>query len=188
MNIFDQGKKMLELRAQQKKLAKMNIEVEENDMKVTMGGDFKIKDLSLGYFINFESSLIYILFAIFILFFFNKILSSKEDDIEIINTRVENKIQKRNFDKIILDFEKKYLNENHSIFYSKLIEILRDILETKWIKNISKMTFSQINNLQLDEQIKLLLKNIYYKEYSKNIIDNEQIRLEYISKTKELIK
>ena len=29
MNIFDQGKKMLELRAQQKKLAKMNIEVEE---------------------------------------------------------------------------------------------------------------------------------------------------------------
>ncbi len=48
MNIFDQGKKMLELRAQQKKLAKMNIEVEENDVKVTMGGDFKIKDLVIN--------------------------------------------------------------------------------------------------------------------------------------------
>jgi DNA-binding protein YbaB len=48
MNIFDQGKKMLELRAQQKKLAKMNIEVEENDVKVTMGGDFKIKDLIIN--------------------------------------------------------------------------------------------------------------------------------------------
>ena len=50
MNIFDQGKKMLELRAQQKKLAKMNIEVEENDVKVTMGGDFKIKDLIITVF------------------------------------------------------------------------------------------------------------------------------------------
>jgi DNA-binding protein YbaB len=48
MNIFDQGKKMLELRAQQKKLAKMNIEVEENDVKVTMGGDFKIKELLIN--------------------------------------------------------------------------------------------------------------------------------------------
>lgn len=48
MNIFDQGKKMLELRSKQKKLAKMSIEVEENGIKVTMGGDFKIKELLIN--------------------------------------------------------------------------------------------------------------------------------------------
>lgn len=149
---------------------------------------YEIKDISLGYFINIEHTIIYILFLIFLIFIFKKLLSNNkviENDNKVIEKQI---IKKVDFNKIISDFQSNYLNENQTIFYSKLMEILKEILESKWIKNISKMTFSEINNLKIDNNIKLLIKNIYYKEYSKNIFDNEQIRIEYIENIKELIK
>lgn len=149
---------------------------------------YEIKDISLGYFINIEHTIIFILFLIFLIFIFKKLLLNNNDEIKNDNEIIKKPIIKKvDFKKMINDFESKYLTENQTIFYSKLIEILREILESKWIKNISKMTFSEISNLKIDNNIKLLIKNIYYKEYSNNILDNEKVRLEYIENIKELI-
>ncbi len=42
-----QAKKLMQLRSQQKKLAKLEVEVEENGVRVVVSGDQKIKELQI---------------------------------------------------------------------------------------------------------------------------------------------
>jgi hypothetical protein len=51
------------------------------------------------------------------------------------------------------------------------------------------MTFGEINKLKLDDKIKWLIKNIYFKEYMEEIVDDDEIiRKELIEKIREVIK
>jgi len=50
------------------------------------------------------------------------------------------------------------------------------------------MTFEEINNLKLDDSLKNMIKSIYYKEYTKKIDDNDDIRRTFIKNIKKLIK
>lgn len=148
---------------------------------------YDIKDIILGFPINFIYTSIYILF-IFIIYFIYKYLINKKDDKIIVNNEEKFEKEEIDFNKILQDYELKSIDEDSEKFYSGLIEILRDILESFWNKNISKMTFEEIQKLNLDENLKNLIKSIYYKEYVKKIEDNREIRKNYIEKIKKLIK
>jgi len=50
------------------------------------------------------------------------------------------------------------------------------------------MTFEEINMLKIKQNLKDLIKNIYFKEYMRKIEDNTEIRKNLISETKKLIK
>ena len=50
------------------------------------------------------------------------------------------------------------------------------------------MTFSEINNLALSNELKQLIKEIYYKEYIEKIEDNNELRNKYIEDIKKIIK
>jgi hypothetical protein len=49
------------------------------------------------------------------------------------------------------------------------------------------MTFKEINNLELSSDLKDLIKSIYYKEYMKEIDDNEEIRKNLIADIGKMI-
>ena len=147
---------------------------------------YDIKDVLLSFPINITYSLVYLVFLI-ILFIIYKNLINKNDEkiIELTNEVIR---PKKNYYEILEDFKKDYLDKNEKIFYSKLLYILREILEYKWERNISKMTFKQISNLDLSNDLKNLVKSIYYKEYMKDIDDNKKIREKLIEDIKKIIK
>jgi len=147
---------------------------------------YDIKDVLLSFPINITYSLVYLIFLL-ILYFIYKNLINKNDEkiIELTNEVIR---PKKNYYEILEDFKKDYLDKNEKIFYSKLLYILREILEYKWERNISKMTFKQISNLDLSNDLKNLVKSIYYKEYMKDIDDNKEIREKLIEDIKKIIK
>jgi len=146
---------------------------------------YDIKDILLGFPINFFYSIILIIF-ILILFLVYKYILKQSKDLNIYK-EIPKKIIKKDFKKILRDFENSFLEKDKSIFYSNLIEILREILEEKWNKNISKMTLNEISSLDIIEENKLLIKSIYFKEYMKEIEDNKEIRLNFINNISKLI-
>ena len=105
---------------------------------------------------------------------------------EIVQEIVE-EVKQKDYKKIIKDFEKKYIESPKDIFYKKLAWILKEILEEAGAKDISKMTLKQINTLKLKSNLKELIKQIYFKEYAKNISDNLDLRKNYIKEIKKLI-
>ena len=50
------------------------------------------------------------------------------------------------------------------------------------------MTFSEINDLTISQNIKNIIKSIYFKEYMKDFDDNDQIREQIIIDIKKIIK
>jgi len=148
---------------------------------------YDIKDVFLWLPINVLYSLIYILFIIVLHFIYKNILSkyvNKENN-EKEEVIIEREID---FNKMISDFKEKNINSDKEIFYSWLIKILKEILKNNYKKDISKMTFEEISILNIDNNLKELIKNIYFKEYKKTIEDNRESREEYIEKVKSLIK
>ncbi len=152
-----------------------------------MNDIYDIKDILLSFPINITYSLIYLIFLL-ILFFIYKNFIEKNNDGEIIEIKSEIIKPKKDYYKILEKFKKDYLNQKENIFYSKLLYILRDILEFKWENNISKMTLKEINNLDLNINLKNLIKSIYYKEYMRDINDNNEIREKFIEDIKKIIK
>ena len=147
---------------------------------------YDIKDVLLSFPINITYSLVYLIFLL-ILYFIYKNIINKNDE-KIIESVREIIKPKKDYLDILENFKKNYLDKNEKIFYSKLLYILREILENKWEKNISKMTFKQINNLDLSNNLKNLVKSIYYKKYMKDIEDNKEIRKKLIEDIKKIIK
>ena len=144
----------------------------------------EINKIILWFPIDIINSIIFIIFVILLYFiwkYFNKNKIYKQPEKKIFKEKVD-------FKKIISDFEKNNISNSPEIFYSKLLEIIKEILEQAWVKNISKMTFEEINILKIKQNLKDLIKNIYYKEYKKEIEDNIEIRKNLISETKKLIK
>ena len=151
-----------------------------------------INPLMTRFPINIEYSLIFIVF-LGILYFLYKFLNKPEEAIKKIEKKIVNKEALAPwFHKNLDNLEK---NLNSKTFYKDLLAILREILEYKWQKNISKMTLKEINetlSLTLSprekEQELDLIKNIYFKEYMKNFEDSENTRKNLILEVKKLIK
>ncbi len=148
---------------------------------------YGIQPLLLDNFINYKISFIYLIVIILILLFLyyiyekNKIKVSVIDNSPIIN--------KRDFS-IDLDLlYEKYLSAQRELFYSKLLWILRDYLEYKTWKHITKMTLDELKSLKLNNNLYKIISSLYYKEYSDNSLDdNLDERKKLIEKIKNIIK
>lgn len=153
-----------------------------------MNDIYDIKDTLLWLPINITNSLIFIVFII-VLFFILKYLLKKEEKIEEIQEEVVEKAEVKDYIDILKEFEENYMYSQSEVFYSKLLEIVREILDEKENKSISKMTFEEINNLNIDNLIKNLIKEIYFKEYMEYVThDNHEYRKELIEKVLLIIK
>jgi len=111
----------------------------------------------------------------------------KINEQKVLEEKTPEKIIEKDFKLELIDFENKYLNEKSDLFYSKLLDILKEIYYKNEKKNIESMTFEEINNLKIDKDLNELIKNMYYKEYAKNINDNETLRKSFIKKVRILI-
>ncbi len=149
---------------------------------------YDIKDLLLWFPLNIFNTIIFLLFLFFI-FFLDKIFFKKKN-IKIVKKikKGEVIVKKTDFNKILSNFEKKYLDKDFQIFYSKLAYILKEIIKQKENKDVSKMTFKEIEKFSLDNDLKNLIKQIYFREYSKDLDDNVEIRKSLINKVKKYLK
>ncbi len=95
-------------------------------------------------------------------------------------------IYQPNFNKEIEDLTQN-INLPAEIFYKKLNKILKDIIYFKSWKNVSNLTYQEIEKLDLDDMFKDLLKSTYFKEYAPLIEDNPDIRKKYINNLKILV-
>ena len=145
---------------------------------------YDIKNTFLWFIFDLHYSLFYLIFIIILIILY-KILNKKESVVEVKQEKKE--VKQIDFKNILKLFTQKYLEKKSEVFYSKLIEILREILERKWYKNISKMTFEEISKIKIDEDLKNLIKNIYFKEYQKSFEDTNEKRLDFIDKIKKII-
>jgi len=96
-------------------------------------------------------------------------------------------IYQPNFNKEIEDLSQNINNLPAESFYKKLNKILKDIIYFKSWKNVSNLTYQEIEKLDLDDMFKDLLKSTYFKEYAPLIEDNPDIRKKYINNLKILI-
>lgn len=138
--------------------------------------------------VNIFYSIIFIFFVILLYFLWKYLEKNKSKNFIEKNIIKEEKIEKINFKEILYNFEKKYLTANKEIFYSKLAEILKYFLKQEKNIDILKMTYKEFSKINLDNKILNLLKNIYFKEYSQNIEDSEEVRKNLILEIKKLIK
>jgi len=149
-----------------------------------MNDIYDIKNTLLGFPINMIYSLIFISTIIVIIVLIRYFLK-REPKEKIVKEVMKKQKEQKNYEELLMTFEKEYITYKSDIFYSKLIEILREILEDKENKNISKMTFSEINFLNIDDDLKKLIKDIYYKEYTRLITgDNANYRKGLIDKVR----
>jgi len=146
---------------------------------------YGIQPLLFDNFINYKISFLYIIIITLILMFFyyiyrkNKVIIIEKSPI----------INKKDFS-IDLDLlYKKYLSSQREIFYSKILWILRDYLEYKTWKHITKMTLNELWKLKLNNNLYKLISSLYYKEYSDNSLnDNLEERKKLIENIKNIIK
>lgn len=135
--------------------------------------------------VDLNNFFIWIFFVIifFIWFYF---LNKKE---KISSEKIEKKIfvEPKNFFEDLKKIEKNFLNSSENIFYWKISFLLKEFLEEKKWENFSKMTFSQISKLEISEDLKNILSQIYFKSYAKKIEDSEEKRIEVIWEIKKII-
>ncbi len=151
-----------------------------------------INPIMLWFPINVLYSIIFILFLVW-LYFLWKNLDKKG---WTQGSPLQNECRgepcvhpKPNYLKQLKILEEEYLDKNKEIFYAKLSKILKNIIMQQgslasW-KDITKMTFTEINKLEIKQNLKDLIKNIYFKEYMKEIEDSEEIRKNLILEVKK---
>jgi len=149
---------------------------------------YEIKNILLGLPIWIEKTLILLIFFIWSYFLLKKYFWEEEKELEKNN--IEEKIfyEDKNFSKFLDEFEKNFFNAEKNIFYQKISEILKGILENKFQENFSNLTFDELRKMNLDWEIENLLKNIYFKEYAKKIEDWEDLRKKIIFEVRKILE
>jgi hypothetical protein len=147
-----------------------------------------IKPIMLWIPINIEYSLIFVIFIVILYFVYKYLVNFKPKEVVNKIPDIENLDYMQQYKKDLNNLEKNYLEISKEIFYSKLSKILRWILELKGQKNISKMTLEEIDKLNINNKLKEVIQNIYFKEYAKEIKDSIEIRKNLIQEVKKLIK
>lgn len=148
---------------------------------------YDIKANILWLPIDIFYSIIFLFFYIFFYLILNKYFSkNKEKNTEIFQLNISTQKEKIDYLEFLQNIEENYLNSEKSIFYSKLSEIIRLFLEEKLGKAISKMTFDEIKDLNLEKNLESILKNIYFKEFKREVEDDINSRESIILKVKKL--
>jgi len=142
---------------------------------------YDIKAIIFWVPINILYSLIILLILIIAYWFLFK-TTKKQEVIEFKIPEI------RKIYHLIEDLEENIQTYKTDEFYHQLDKILRLYLSNKKrIHNIEELTLKEMEQLDLDSVFIDILKNIYFKEYAKDIEDNLNVRKEYLEKLKNLI-
>lgn len=153
-----------------------------------MNDIYDIKANILWLPINLFYSLVFVLFYIFFYVILSKYLNKdKEKKVKMLHCNISTKKEEINYINILKNIEEKYLTSSKEIFYSKLSQLIRLFLEENQKKPISKMTFEEIKSLNLEKNIENIIKDIYFKEFQKDIEDNEELRKKVLEEVKSLV-
>ena len=147
---------------------------------------YDIQGIALNFPINLKSTIFLILFFIFSFFLIKKYFLEEDKNNKNFE-KIEKKIKKIDFNKIFSDFEKNFFDAEKNIFYWKLSEILRKIIFEKEKKDVSAMTFDEINSLKIPENLKNILKRIYFKGFQKDFKDWENARKSVFDDVRKII-
>ena len=142
-----------------------------------MNDIYDIKANLLWLPIDIFYSFLYIIFLAILFFVFIKYQERKKE----VKTLVKEKID---YLKALKEIN---LNSSKEVFYSKISVVLRDFLEEKLSKPISKMTLNEIKNLSLEGTIEKVVENIYFKEFKRETEDNLDVREKIFEKVKNLL-
>ncbi len=134
---------------------------------------FDIKDFFLWDWFSYINTLIILLIFIWVVSFFvfvkNKKNKIKNDFIE----QKENEIL--DFKAMLWIFEEKYYYLDSINFLKEINHIFRLFLEQeKWYKNFSKLTLEEIISLDLQKDHISFLKDLYFKEYREQFLDQDE--------------
>lgn len=141
---------------------------------------FDIRGNILWLPFDFVYIILYALFLLFLYFIFRYL-----DNKKVISlTQIDNSLYEKEQINYLFLLENIDINLEKNIFYSEIISIFRDFLDEKIWKNISNMTFSEIKNLSLEENIESLICSIYFKEYKSEIEDNIELRKKILNEVK----
>lgn len=133
---------------------------------------FDIKEIIIGVpFSYLNTFFVIIIFIILLIILF--LLKNKKPKIkEIIQEQKEIKID---FKALLSSFETRYLNLDSIDFLKESNHIFRLYLEQeKKYKNFSKLTLEEIINQKLENDHISFLKDLYYKEYREQVLDNDE--------------
>lgn len=126
---------------------------------------FENKQFFLWNFLEI-SSFFYIFLWIFLYFFIKYILKKYFSKKEILENK---KIEKVDFlEKLEKISEKNFLNE----FFSLYLQFLEEKI---WKKEISKMTFSELQKIDFSKNMKNFYKKIYFLKYKNEILEEKEI-------------
>lgn len=134
---------------------------------------FDIKDFFLWDGFSYINTLIILVVFIWLVSFFvfvkNKKNKIKNDFIE----QKENEIL--DFKAMLWIFEEKYYYLDSINFLKEINHIFRLFLEQeKWYKNFSKLTLEEIISLDLQKDHISFLKDLYFKEYREQFLDQDE--------------
>lgn len=149
---------------------------------------YDIKQNILWLPIDLFYSVVFVLFYIFFYIILSKYLNKDKVLKEEIIEKESITKGKVDYIEILEEIKNKYLNSSKEIFYSKLSEVIRLFLEENQEKPISKMTFEEIKSLNLEKNIENIIKDIYFKEFQKDIEDNYELRKKVLDEVKSLVK
>jgi len=144
---------------------------------------YDIQPVLLDNFIDYKITIFYVILSLIILVIVYYFLSSKKEiqkEEVIINIKPNFKDRLKNID----------LNLDKDKFYAEILAVIKDYLEYKTWKSISKMTLKELKKQNFDKKLYSLISNLYYKEYSNNkeLDDNLDQRARLINSLLNFIK
>lgn len=145
---------------------------------------YDIKENILWLPFSILLSLIFSLLIVWTYFLVNYLKDKKKVIIkkEIL---IEEKKQEINYIEILKDIENSISKIKTSDFYKDISELLRMFLENeKNIINITKKSFKEIKELNLEKDLENLIKEIYFNEYCEN--ESNFKKQEIIEKIKKI--
>lgn len=136
-----------------------------------MSDIYDIKNLFLGSVISYFNTIffvvVFLVFSFFVIYFLNK-------KNKIKNEMIEEKEQVfMDFRSLILLFWEKYDYLDSKDFIREVNHLFRSYLEQeKKYRDFSKLTLDEIVSLDLKKEEISFLKEIYFKEYREQILEN----------------
>ena len=129
---------------------------------------YDIKPLLLNPPINVTYSLIFL--VVFIVLYFLLFYKKEEKKVIVLNNKKSEKIDVND---ILKDLEQNIEKHSKDEFYHKLDKAIRIYLKNTKNIDIDNLSFKEIEQLDLDDDLKSYLKEVYYKEYDNRKDDLE---------------
>jgi len=114
--------------------------------------------------------ILWILIIAILVYLFNRFIKKTEVKIE---EYTQKSIEIYDIKAILDWFNERYLNLEQADFLKETNHIFRLFIEQeKWYNDFSKLTLEEILSFDLEENYIVFLKDLYYKEYSEQVLED----------------